>query len=63
MAAEAVGEYHGSLHSELIDLERRRIDREIKEARLSGDRAREGELARAKHALRQELDSVAGEAS
>ncbi len=64
MAAEAVGEYsEPGLHRDLLDLEQRRLEREIKQARLGQDRVREGELAQAKHALRQELDSVAGEAS
>jgi len=64
MAADAVGEYPESgLYRDLLDLEQRRLEREIRQARLGRDRVREGELARAKHALRQELDSVAGEAS
>ena len=64
MAAGAVGEYsEPSLREDLLDLERRRLEREITRAQLAQDRVREGELARAKHALRQELDSVAGEAS
>ena len=64
MAAESVGEYpEAKLHRDLLDLEQRRLEREIKQARLGRDRVRETELARAKHALRQELDSVAGEAT
>ena len=44
-------------------LERKHANHQIKQARLGRDSARAGELARAKHALRQELDSVAGETS
>ena len=64
MAAEAVGEYpEASLRRDLLDLEQRRFDREIREARSEGDLRRAGELARERHALREELDSVAGEVS
>ncbi|MDQ3587667.1 MAG: DNA primase [Actinomycetota bacterium] len=61
MAAEKLDDYPGSkLHVDLLDLEQRRLEREIRQARLSHDRGRESELARAKQALRDQFDSVAG---
>lgn len=55
MAARAVGEYsEPSLERDLLHLEQRRLEREIRLA----DPVRAGELARAKQELRRQFDSV-----
>jgi DNA primase len=51
------------LRMSFLQLELRRVERDMRDARLQRDRGAQDELARAKQAVRRELDSVAGEAT
>jgi DNA primase len=64
MAAQA-GEpaVEPQLRMSYLQLELRRVERRMRDARLQRDRGAQDELARAKQAVRRELDSVAGEAT
>lgn len=60
-AAEPAAE--AALRMGFLQLELRRVERDMRGARQDRDLARQDELARAKQAVRRELDSVAGEAT
>jgi DNA primase len=49
------------LHASFLQLELRRIDRELRSAAHEGDLARQNELAGAKQEVRQEIDTVMGQ--
>jgi hypothetical protein len=49
------------LRMSILQLEQRRIDREIRRATQDGDHARKGELAAAEQRLRDELGTVMGQ--
>jgi DNA primase len=51
------------LRMSILQLEKRRIEREIRRAAQEGDHKRQGELARAEQDVRGELDAVMGQAS
>jgi DNA primase len=49
------------LRMSILQLEKRRIEREIRRAKHDGDHARQGELAKAEQRVRGELDAVMGQ--
>jgi DNA primase len=51
-----------TLRMGFLQLELRRIEREVRRARQDGDLARQGELASARQRVRQDMDAVMGEA-
>lgn len=51
------------LRMSILQLEKRRIEREIRRAAQEGDHRRQGELAKAEQQVRGELDAVMGQAS
>jgi hypothetical protein len=61
----AAGEHPPSseaiLQMSILQLERRRLEREIRRAKSDGDYARQSELAAAEQRVRGELDSVMGQ--
>jgi len=64
MAAQAVEPTaEAALRMGFLQLELRRVERDMRGARQDRDLERQDELARAKQAVRRELDSVAGEAT
>ncbi|MBA2420915.1 MAG: DNA primase [Thermoleophilaceae bacterium] len=64
MAAQAADPTpEAALRMGFLQLELRRVERDMRGARQDRDLARQDELARAKQAVRLELDSVAGEAT
>ena len=60
-AAEPTAET--ALRMGFLQLELRRVERDMRGARRDRDLGRQDELARAKQAVRRELDSVAGQAT
>lgn len=51
-----------NLKMDFLELERRRVERELRRANEQGDFTRQDRLARAKQELRREMDSVMGQA-
>jgi DNA primase len=56
------GVTEAGLRMSFLDLEKRRVERELRRADQVGDFSRQGELARAKQELRREMDAVMGQA-
>ena len=61
-ASEQESATEPSLRMSFLQLELRRVDRELRRATHDGDRTRQHELAGAKQDVRQELDAVMGQA-
>ena len=55
------GVTEANLRMSFLDLEKRRVEREIRRADQEGDFNRQGELARAKQEVRREMDAVMGQ--
>ena len=56
------GVTEASLRMSFLDIEGRRVERELRRAEQEADFSRQGELARAKQEVRREMDAVMGQA-
>ncbi len=61
LAEESKPTVGSTLRMGFLQLELRRIEREVRRARQDGDLARQGELASARQRVRQDMDAVMGE--